>query len=282
MYVCKLHIIKMDTAGNVVKKRKCCKSYSAQTNASNKVKHLLQDHDMELPTHLKEVIEEQQKQASLKKFFVTPQRLHSSTEKINSELQEIDKIALAYCMNPTVSFETISNSYWLAAFGEVLAPVRGKTNLKIAIKDFARRVQKDVKSLLTGILPLQMDGGKDINLRKLIASCVVIGGNALLYCTMLTSIGRPLVVTCQQFISCTVSCLTVALPRRLQSGSSHWNRAFTTPFATACPQNCYGRLCMCDGITSQSCECSNDFTLLKLTKMKTFHMIKEIRFKYYA
>ncbi len=38
-----------------------------------------------------------------------------------------------------------------------------------------------MKSLLTGILPLQMDGGKDINLRKLIASCVVIGGNALLY-----------------------------------------------------------------------------------------------------
>jgi hypothetical protein len=136
---------------------------------------------MELPANLKEVIEEQQKQASLKKFFVTPQRLHSSTETINSPLQEIDKIALAYCMNPTISFETISNSYWLAAFGEVLAPVRGKTNLKIAIKDFARRVQKDVKSLLTGILPLQMDGGKDINLRKLIASCVVIGGNALLY-----------------------------------------------------------------------------------------------------
>jgi CO dehydrogenase/acetyl-CoA synthase epsilon subunit len=45
---------------------------------------------------------------------------------ISSELQEIDKIALAYCMNPTVSFETMSNSYWLAAFGEVLAPVRGK------------------------------------------------------------------------------------------------------------------------------------------------------------
>jgi hypothetical protein len=83
-------------------------------------------------------------------------------------------------MNPTVSFETVSNVYWLA-FGKVLAPVRGKTNLKIAVKDFGRRVQKYVKAVLTGILPLQMDGGKDINLRKLIASCVVVGGNALLY-----------------------------------------------------------------------------------------------------
>jgi hypothetical protein len=124
MYVCKLHFIKTDTAGNVVKKRKCCKSYTAQTNASNKVKHLLQDHDMELPTNLKEIVKEQQKQASLQKFLVTPQRLHSSTENINSELQEIDKIALAYCMYPTVSFETMSNSYWLAAFGEVRASPR--------------------------------------------------------------------------------------------------------------------------------------------------------------
>jgi hypothetical protein len=139
-------IIKTDTAGNVVKKRMCCKSYTAQTNASNKVKRLLQYHDMELPTNLKEMIEEQRKQATLKKFFVAPQRLHSSTESINSELQEIDKIALAYCMKPTVSFENVSNIYWLAAFGEVLAPVRGKTNLKIDIKDFARRVQKDVKA----------------------------------------------------------------------------------------------------------------------------------------
>ena len=182
MYVCKLHIITKDKAGNVVKKRKCCKSYTAQTNSSNKVKHLLQDHLMELPDHLQEMIEAQQKQETLKKFFVTPQRQHSSTvESSGSEQEEIDKIVLAYCMNPTVSFETVSNVYWLAAFGKVLAPVRGKTNLKIAVKDFGQRVQKDVKAVLTGILPLQMDGGKDINLRKLIASCVVVGGNALLY-----------------------------------------------------------------------------------------------------
>ena len=62
---------------------------------------------MELPDHLQEMIEAQQKQETLKKFFVTPQRQHSSTvESSGSEQEEIDKIVLAYCMNPTVSFET--------------------------------------------------------------------------------------------------------------------------------------------------------------------------------
>ena len=87
------------------------------------------------------------------------------------------------CMNPTVSFETVGNIYiyWLAAFGKCLEPVGGKENSKLAVKDFSRRVQKNVKDVLTGILPLQMDGGKDVNLRKLIASCVVVGRNALLF-----------------------------------------------------------------------------------------------------
>ena len=104
-----------------------------------------------------------------------PKPLLSSTGTDSSEQADIDKVALAYCMNPTVSFETVGNIYWLAAFGKVLEPVGGKENLKLAGRDLSRRVQKDVKDVLTGILPLQMDGGKDVNLRKLIASCVVVG-----------------------------------------------------------------------------------------------------------
>jgi hypothetical protein len=74
-------------------------------------------------------------------------------------------------MNPTVSFETVGNIYiyWLAAFGKFLEPVGGKENSKLAVKDFSRRVQKNVKDVLTGILPLQMNGGKVVNFCKLIA-----------------------------------------------------------------------------------------------------------------
>ncbi len=60
----------------------------------------------------------------------------------------------------------MGNIYWLAAFGKVLEPIGGKENLKLAVRDLSRRVQKDVKDVLTGILPLQMDGGKDVKLRK--------------------------------------------------------------------------------------------------------------------
>ena len=180
-FVCKLHHITQDKAGNVVKKRKCTKCFCASTNASNKVKHVCDDHALELPENLKEDVEDRKKQESLKKFFVAPTPLLSGTLTASSQQADIDKIALAYCMNPTVSFETMGNIYWLAAFGKVLEPVRGKENLKLAVKDLSRRVQKDVKNVLTGILPLQMDGGKDVNLRKLIASCVVVGRNALLF-----------------------------------------------------------------------------------------------------
>jgi hypothetical protein len=89
-----------------------------------------------------------------------PKPLLSSTGTDSSEHADIDKVALAYCMNSTVSFETVGNIYWLAAFGKVLQPVGGKENLKLAVKDLSRRVQKNVKDVLTGILPLQTDGGR--------------------------------------------------------------------------------------------------------------------------
>ncbi len=57
-YVYKLHLITTDNAGNVVKKRRCPKCFSALTNASNKVRHVCDDHGMELPENLREVVEE--------------------------------------------------------------------------------------------------------------------------------------------------------------------------------------------------------------------------------
>ncbi len=93
-----------------MKKIKCPKCISASTNASNKVKHVCDDHGMELlefPENLKEDVEERKKQESLKKFFVAPTPLLSGTLTASSQQADIDKIALAYCMNPTVSFETM-------------------------------------------------------------------------------------------------------------------------------------------------------------------------------
>jgi hypothetical protein len=110
-FVCKLHLITTDNAGNVVKKRKCPKCFSASTNASNKVKNVCDDHVMELPENLREVVEEKKKQASVKTFFIVPKPLLSSTGTVSSEQADIDKVALAYCMNPTVSFETVGNVY---------------------------------------------------------------------------------------------------------------------------------------------------------------------------
>ena len=95
-FVCKLHHITQDKAGNVVKKRKCTKCFCASTNASNKVKHVCDDHGMELPENLKENVEERKKQESLKKCFVAP-------TLASSHQADIDKIALAYCMNPTIT-----------------------------------------------------------------------------------------------------------------------------------------------------------------------------------
>ncbi len=44
-------------------------------------------------------------------------------------------------------------------------------------------------TVLTGILPLPMDGGKDVNLRKLITFCVVVGRNVLLFDLHNTELG---------------------------------------------------------------------------------------------
>ncbi len=63
---------------------------------------------MELPENLREVVEEKKKQENVKILFVVPKPLLSSTGTDSSQEADIDKVALAYCMNPTVSFETAS------------------------------------------------------------------------------------------------------------------------------------------------------------------------------
>jgi hypothetical protein len=117
------------------------------------------------------------------KTITKPNLIECRTELINTSPDRLEAIAVSVL--PVIDIF----SYRLPVTGHRCGLYQKSRNVREAVGD-PRPPREDsptmpraaaVKAVLTGILPLQMDGGKDINLRKLIPACVVIGGNALLY-----------------------------------------------------------------------------------------------------
>ena len=84
-----------------------------------------------------------------------------------------DCFALAFAMNPTHALEVVDDPYWRVAFGEVMSKcskIRCRHSLRDYILQFAERLEEHRKKTLIGIVGLQMDAGKDVNSRKLVAS----------------------------------------------------------------------------------------------------------------
>ena len=84
-----------------------------------------------------------------------------------------DCFALAFAMNPTHSLSVVDDPYWRVTFGDKLlecTTIKCSTSLRNYIISFDVRLEEQRVSTLKGVVGLQMDGGKDVNSRKIIAN----------------------------------------------------------------------------------------------------------------
>lgn len=96
-------------------------------------------------------------------------------------LDQSDKVVLAFCFNPTLSFSALDEPFFRAAFGGTLD---GITRKKISqlISKFADTQREKLNHLLHGsIQSLMFDGGSDVGGKKMVIFGLMNGETALLY-----------------------------------------------------------------------------------------------------
>ena len=168
-----IHEVDDPTAPN--KKRRCSQTYGQATNKCNWVQHLRREHGLELPLNLqqKQEILQNNKQLTVAPLFA---------KQANKTSVQMERLVVAYAMNLRVAFDTMDNKHWKLAHQASYVPGL-KTRKDLVEQSELLSVKLD--GLMDEItenfaLGLQLDGGKDINGRKLLATCFMFDNTSLL------------------------------------------------------------------------------------------------------
>lgn len=155
-------------------KKKCGHSFGKKTAKQNWVEHLLAVHKMSLPKQFTAEGEGDKKKQSLIAPFLF---------KRDPSVVQAERLVVAYCMNARVAFSTMDEKYWKAAHSASHPPgLRSRSQLTKQILDYASKLEVHRMAMLHGkAVGLQLDGGKDVNKRKLLVTCVVVDGMSLLH-----------------------------------------------------------------------------------------------------
>ena len=95
----------------------------------------------------------------------------------DSAKTQVEKLALAWCMNLRMSFKLLRDPYFISAFSASIPP---GFDLTTAIIEYDNKLCERVKELLSNsVASLELDGGKDVNSRKLIGLGVLKYGRCL-------------------------------------------------------------------------------------------------------
>ena len=98
----------------------------------------------------------------------------------DSAKTQVEKLALAWCMNLRMSFKHMRYPYFISAFSASIPPGFKESDLTTAIIEYDNKLCERVKELLSNsVASLELDGGKDVNSRKLIGLGVLKDGRCL-------------------------------------------------------------------------------------------------------
>ena len=138
----------------------CSTSYKKETSTSSLEYHLDKKHALTPP-----VQEKKAKFGNVATMFASQEK----TDEVQAE-----KVVLAYAMNPTVSFNTVDNHYWKAAFGSSYpSGMKSSDQLKPQLTRFSSKLDSYVEEIIQNTMSsLQIDGGKSVSLAKLLAACI--------------------------------------------------------------------------------------------------------------
>ena len=98
----------------------------------------------------------------------------------DSAKTQVEKLALAWCMNLRMSFKLLRDPYFISAFSASIPPGFKESDLTTAIIEYDNKLCERVKELLSNsVASLELDGGKDVNSQKLIGLGVLKDGRCL-------------------------------------------------------------------------------------------------------
>ena len=98
----------------------------------------------------------------------------------DSAKTQVEKLALAWCMNLRMSFKLLWDPYFISAFSASIPPGFKESDLTTAIIEYDNKLCERLKELLSNsVASLELDGGKDVNSRKLIGLGVLKDGRCL-------------------------------------------------------------------------------------------------------
>jgi hypothetical protein len=166
-----------DADGRLVcEESSCTKAYSKDTSSSALVKHLCTKHKKTVPSYLEEKVKcvqegtREKKQLSVVTMFA---------QKDNAVAVQKELVVVAYCMN-CVSFLTLSNVYWKAAFQKSLEGTGlDRDTIPLAIRQYAGELATKFQGYCkNNVVSLAFDGAKDISGNKLLGSNLILGATA--------------------------------------------------------------------------------------------------------
>jgi hypothetical protein len=144
---------------------------SRGTSSSVLVDHLLKKHSLEVPTSVSS--RKQQVKNDKQAVMATFLGVKGPSQR--------ELLAVAYCFNPRTSFSTFDEPHWKAAFKSSIPSGMNSHDISSAVREVAGSLRDKLFRLLKGaVVGLQMDGGKDVNGRKLLATCFAIDGSMLM------------------------------------------------------------------------------------------------------
>ncbi|KAL5516429.1 hypothetical protein EMCRGX_G001757 [Ephydatia muelleri] len=146
--------------------RDCGTTYCKTTGPANLRYHLKNAHGLEAPSYLKELVVLANDNKDLKKKMALTTMFAPSTDSAKTQ---VEKLALAWCMNLRMSFKLLRDPYFISAFSASIPPGFKESDLTTAIIEYDNKLCERVKELLSNsVASLELDGGKDVNSRKLI------------------------------------------------------------------------------------------------------------------
>ena len=156
--------------------RDCGTTYCKTTGPANLRYHLKNAHGLEAPSYLKELVVLANDNKDLKKKMALTTMFAPSTDSAKTQ---VEKLALAWCMNLRMSFKLLRDPYFISAFSASIPPGFKESDLTTAIIEYDNKLCERVKELLSNsVASLELDGGKDVNSRKLIGLGVLKDGSA--------------------------------------------------------------------------------------------------------
>ena len=157
--------------------RDCGTTYCKTTGPANLRYHLKNAHGLEAPSYLKELVVLANDNKGLKKQMALTTMFAPSTDSAKTQVEEL---ALAWCMNLRMSFKLLRDPYFISAFSASTPPEFKESDLTTAIIEYDNELCERVKELLSNsVASLELDGGKDVNSRKLIGLGVLKDGRCL-------------------------------------------------------------------------------------------------------